>query len=248
MGTTRTAWHVLLAALLREFGPHRFEVRTEVPLSKEPLRVDYLFLRRTSPSDDPPRTLGRLWDLLPQEAVAEFKSIGRPYRSRNLDKLLSYLHLHYAEEPARLKQRSDLAGVLLVLARTPSLDADVAGLGLTWHDLGGGYWQLKGGAFTLYVLELLVIAKVEDDDLLRLLCYHESGTARARRWLSQQLGAQEIAMVMHELEGYDEVISQLVEGLPPEHVLAVNAPEQAVVGLTPEQRVGGLAPDNGWPG
>jgi hypothetical protein len=46
MGSTRTAWHVLFAALLVQRGPRRFEVRRELPLSTEPLRADYLLLQR----------------------------------------------------------------------------------------------------------------------------------------------------------------------------------------------------------
>src|SRR5580704_5499210 len=36
-------------------------------------------------------------------------------------------------------------GVLLVAARTPSLDADVKALGFAWKDLCDGYWELAGG-------------------------------------------------------------------------------------------------------
>ena len=235
MGSTRTAWHVLFTALLRQFGPRKFEVRSEVPLSAEPLRADYILLRRTSDGVDTPGTLQKLWDLLPQETIVELKSIGRPYRSRNLDKLCGYLHLYFADEPTRIKQRSDLCGVLMVPSRTPSLDADVEAPGLSWRDLGGGYWQLRGGAFALHVVVLDVVAEAEDDDMLRLFGHHEARTVQAQRWLSQQLGAEELGMAMHDLEGYDEVIRKLVATLPPEQVLAAYAPEQRVAGLAPEQ-------------
>ena len=235
MGTLRTAWHVLLAALLQQFGPRRFEVRSEVHLSAEPLRADYLLLHRASDAEDPPRTLRKLWDLLPRDTIVEFKSIGRPYRSRNLDKLCSYLHLYFTEDANRIEQRSDLCGVLLVPSRTPSLDADVVGLGLSWHDLGEGYWQLRGGAFALFVVVIDVVAEAEDDDLLRLFGHFEARTVQARRWLSQQVGTKETAMAMHDLEGYDEVVRKLVATLPPEQRMEGLAPEQRVAGLAPEQ-------------
>jgi hypothetical protein len=66
------------------------------------------------------------------------------------------------------------------------------------------------------------------------------------------MGAEEIAMAMHELEGFDDVIRKLLATLPPERVLAAYAPEQRVAGLAPEQvlsayapeqRVAGLAPE-----
>ncbi|AUX42965.1 uncharacterized protein SOCE26_044050 [Sorangium cellulosum] len=243
MGSTRTAWHVLLVALLSQRGSRRFEVRSEVPLSAEPLRADYLLLRKSAESSAPAGTLKRLWDLLSSEAIVEFKSIGRPYRRRNLDRLCSYLHLYFADTPERLEQRSDLCGVLLVPSRTRSLDADAAALGLEWNDLGDGYWQLRGGAFALVVAEIDPVAEAEDDDLLRLFGHGEARTREARRWLAQQLGAEEMAMEMQDLEGFDEVVRKLLATLPPEQVLAVYAPEQRMAGLPPEQRMAGLPPE-----
>jgi len=38
---------------------------------------------------------------------------------------------------------------------------------LSWHDLGAGYWQLKGGAFALYLAEIDTVAEAEDDALLQ---------------------------------------------------------------------------------
>ena len=44
-------------------------------------------------------------------------------------------------------------------------------------------------------------------------------------------------MAIHELEGYDEVVQKLLEGLSPEQRLAGLAPEQRLAGLAPEQVV-----------
>ena len=60
----------------------------------------------------------RLWEHITKDAIVELKSVSRPYRSRNLDRLLAYLHLYFADQAARLKQRSDLVGVLVVPTRT----------------------------------------------------------------------------------------------------------------------------------
>lgn len=235
MGSTRTAWHVLLAALLGQRSPRRFHVRSEVPLSVEPLRADYILLRAGADGNDTAGTLRGLWPLLATETIVEFKSIGRPYRSRNLDRLLSYIHLYYADEPEKLQRRADLCGVILVPARTKSLDADVEAQHLRWQDLGGGYWQLLGGAFALYVAEIDVVSEAEDDDLLRLFGHGEARTAEARRWLAQQLGAEETAMEMHELEGFDEVIRKIAATLPPAQVLAAYEPAQVLAEYKPEQ-------------
>jgi len=193
MAATRTAWHVLFAALLHERAPRRFEVRSEVPLSSEPLRADYLLLRDVGKVEDaqaaPLEKPWRLWELLPKDTLVELKSTSRPYRGRNLDRLWAYLHLYFTDQPARVEGRPDLAGVMLVPARTPALDADARELRLSFRDLGGGYWVLWGGPFALYVVEIDLVAEAEDDDLLRLFSHAEPHTLEARRWLSKQVGA-----------------------------------------------------------
>ena len=252
MGTTRTAWHVLLARLLDERAPHRFEVRREVPLSSEPLRADYLLLRIVGEADDAPGTLRKLWPLLPKDTILEFKSIGRPYRSRNLDRLWAYLYLYYADETERLEQRSDLSGALLVPARTPSLRADAKALGLEWRSIAEGYWELTGGPYALYVAEIDVVAEAESDDLLRSLGNLGAQTVEGLRWFWEQVGAKELNMEMHEMEGYEELlerilgemsVEQRLTGLPAEQRLAGLPAEQRLAGLAPEQRLTGLTPE-----
>ncbi|WP_438011254.1 hypothetical protein WME89_22860 [Sorangium sp. So ce321] len=169
-------------------------------------------------------------------------SIGRPYR-RNLDRLCRCLHLYFADTPERIEQRSDLCGARLVPSRTRSLDADVAALGLEWDDLGDGYWRLRGAAFALVVAEIDPVAEAEDDNLPRLFGHGEARTREARRWLAQQLGAEEMTMEMQDLEGFDEVVRKLLATLPPEQVLAAYTPEQVLAAYTPEQRVAGLPPE-----
>ncbi|XXY49516.1 hypothetical protein WME91_56885 [Sorangium sp. So ce269] len=119
----------------------------------------------------------------------------------------------------------------------------MADLGFSWDDLGGGYWRLRGGAFALLVVEIDAAAEADDDDLLRLFGPGDARTIEARRWLSQQLGAEEIAMEMHDLEGFDEVVRKLLATLPPERALSAYAPEQRMAGLPPEQRMAGLPPE-----
>ncbi len=243
MGITRTVWHVLLNALLNQRAPPRFEVRSEVQLSIEPLRADYLLLRAVKPEDGEGRTLRKLWGFLPKDTILEFKSTGRPYRARNLDRLWAYLHLHYTDELKRLEQRSDLCGALLVPTRTPSLDADVGSLGLTWHDRGAGYWELTGGPFALYVLEIDTVAEAEEDDLLRSFGHNMPHTQEAKRWFLEQNGSTVEGVKMSDLEGYDEMVQKMLDGLSPEQRLAGLAPEQRLAGLSPEQTLLALHDD-----
>jgi hypothetical protein len=143
MSPQRTAWHFYFTILLRNRRPLWIDVRDEVPLSEERARVDYLFLRKTkNPAPgDTGQTLHRLWPLIPEAAIAEFKSVTRPYRARGLDRLFLYLHAYWLDA-AELKQRHDLVGVLIVANRTPTLDADVKLMGLKFQDLQDGYWEI----------------------------------------------------------------------------------------------------------
>ena len=113
VGSSRTAWHILLAALFEQRSPRTFRLASEVQLTSEPLRVDFVFTRDgDGAAPDAPVTLRRLWDLLPAERLVEFKSLGRPYRARDLDRVFSYLHLRFfTDATGRLTTRRELAGV-----------------------------------------------------------------------------------------------------------------------------------------
>src|SRR5262249_46158538 len=68
-------------------------------------------------------------------------------------------------------------------------------------------------------------------------------TVEARRWLYEQVGAGEMAMAMHELEGFDEIMQKFIMTLPPEQRLAGLPPEQRLAGLSPEQVLAALPPE-----
>jgi hypothetical protein len=245
VSSQRTAWHFFFAILLRKRGPSEFEVRDEVPLSEEPPRVDYLLLRKRveASAQRPAETLRALWPRLPSVTVVEFKSIRRAYRKRNLDRLWGYIHLYFSDPASNVGRRDELCGLLVVTTRTPALDADASSMGLLWHDLGGGYWELRGGLFKLYLVELDRVAECEDDDLLRLFGHAKERTLEARRFWAEQVGTKEAMMALQDMEGYDEVVRRFLELIPPEQRLAGLAPEQRLAGLPPEQRLAGLAPE-----
>lgn len=227
MGSKRTAWHFFFCILLRRYGPPSFEI----PLSDEPLRIDFLLLRRTA--EAAPTTEGQtlcdLWPRLPQVTVAEFKSVSRLYQKGELDRLWSYTHAYCAAEHKSLGDRNNLAALLLVSRRTPSLDADVEEMGLSWVDLGSGYWRATGGLFVLYVVEIDVVAERPEEDLLALYSHHEVRTPRATRFWGELKGA-EANMDVRELEGYEEM-EQIMRAMPPELRLAGIPPEQLILAL-----------------
>ena len=246
MSTHRTAWHFFFVILLRRRGPRRQRVREEVPLSAEPPRLDYLFLREPEgdPADDPAQTLRGLWPRLPKYTIAELKTVGRPYGSRGLHRLWSYLYSYFVDPEHGVETHADLAGVLIVPARTPTLLKDANDSGLDWSDLGDGYWELASGPFKLYVVEIDIVAEREDDDLLRLFGHAQARTLEARRFWAEQVGTKEAMMAVRDLEEYDEVVQKFVELLPPEQVMRAFTPEERVAGLAPAERVAGLAPED----
>jgi hypothetical protein len=240
-------------------------VRSEVPLSEEPPRLDYLLLRKLTPEGEPvdhsAQTLRYLWPLLPRVSVVEYKSPGHPYRSGQLDRLWGYVHTYFANQRAlprhradgtpltpaeggpEVREREELCAVLVVAARLPSLDADVEAMGLTWEDLGSGYLRVHDGLFTLYVVELDVAGPAEGDDLLLSFGHGTLRSSEARWFWMELVGSKEAAMNMQDMEGYKELMDKMLDTLPAEQVLSHYAPEQRLAGLDPEQRLAGLDPE-----
>jgi hypothetical protein len=273
VGAKRIIWHVGLERILRRRGPRSFEIRAEVPLSDEPARMDYLLLRRSMPADpgaDAAETLRGLWPMLPRVSVVEYKSPGHPYRPGHLDRLWSYTHAYFASQRALPRRRAtsgslsradgtplepgadggpevlvreDLCAVLIVPARTPSLDDDVTSMGLSWKSEGPGYWRAVGGLFALFVVEIDVVGPAEGDDLLYSLGHGDPRVAAARWFWLEFVGQKEAGMSMQDMEGYDELLERVLQDLPPEQRMVGLAPEQRMVGLAPEQRVAGVPPE-----
>jgi hypothetical protein len=244
MGAKRTAWHFYFCLLLRRYAPKIFEIRDEVRLSEEPPRMDYLILRRSGELSvaDPGETLVELWPRLSSVTIAELKTVPGPYEKGNLDRLWMYCHGYFAGNHKALVDRDALGGLLIVPSRTPTLDEDARAMGLTWQDLGHGYWRALGGKFSLLVVEIDVVAGQPDEDLLGLYAHSAVRTPRAIKFWGELAGS-EAKMEARELEGYEEAIQKILSALPPELRLAGLPPEQRLAGLPPEQRLAGLAPE-----
>jgi hypothetical protein len=232
VGAKRVIWHVGFERNLRRRGPPSFEVRSEVPLSEQPPRLDYLLLRKLTPADEPvdnrAQTLRHLWPLLPRVSVVEYKSPAHPYRSGQLDRLWGYVHTYFANQRAlprhradgtpltpaeggpEVGEREDLCAVLVVAARTPSLDADVLAMGLIWEDLGGGYLRAHDGLFALFVVELDIAGPAEGDDLLHSFGHGTLRSLEARWFWMELVGSKEAAMNMQDLEGYKELMDKMI--------------------------------------
>lgn len=148
-----------------------------------------------------------------------------------------------ASDPEVL-ERGELCAVLVVPRRTPSLDADVASMGLCWEDLGSGYWQVHRGLFVLHVVEIDVVAPAEGDDLLHSLGHGKLATPAARWFWTELMGSKEVVMKAQDMEGYEELLLKLLDTVPPAHVLEHYDAEQRLAGLPAEQRLAGLDRDH----
>ncbi len=265
MGAKRVIWHVGFERNLRRRGPPSFEVRSEVPLSEEPPRIDYLLLRKLTREqelvDHRAQTLRRLWPLLPRVSVVEYKSPGHPYRSGQLDRLWGYVHTYFANQRAlprhradgssltpaeggpEVREREDLCALLVVAARSPSLDADVETMALTWEDLGGGYTRMHNGLFTLYVVELDIAGPAEGDDLLHSFGHGMISSPEARWFWTELVGSKDLVTNMQDMEGYKELMDRLLDTLPAEQVLSRYAPEQVLSHFPPEQVLSHFPPE-----
>ena len=191
-------------------------------------------LRATTP--DRSATCGRF-------SLAARSPSGRPWGAlterENLERLLGYLHIYYSSRERReqsgstlpgegwaVEQQDDLAGLLVVPWRTPTLDGEITHRGLRSNDLGGGCAELLGESFRLFLVELAVTAKDEDDDVLRFFVNEPMRTVEARRFWAEHRPGKEARMTEQEMEEYDEVIRRYVNDLTLEQRLQGLAPEQ----------------------
>lgn len=251
MSSQRTAWHFHFTLVIRDGRCSWVDFRDEVALSEERQRMDYLFMRRVkdpSPTDTG-KTLKRMWPLIPQEAVAEFKSIGRPYRDRSLDRLFGYLHTYYADN-SKLTSHADLAGFLIVPCRTPTLDTDVREMRLAYRDMDEGYWELTGGVFRMYVIEIDRVGDTEPDGVLKSFGHCEKLTDEAQQFWANQLGTKEANVDAAKLEGHKEIVARFLasmpvderlEGLSEDELLSHVSRQTLASKLTRQERLAGLS-------
>jgi hypothetical protein len=154
------------------------------------------------------------------------------------------VHAYHADESRRPGHRADLCAVLVVPNRTPTLDADLSAMGLTWEDLSGGYARVAGGLFVMYAVEIDVVMEQQGEDLVGWFGHGEQPrTVRAERFWAEMVGTVEANMDVRKLEGYEEVLQRFVKTLPPEQRLAGLAPEQRLAGLAPEEILAALTPE-----
>jgi hypothetical protein len=254
MSATKTAWHPPFTGLLQERCPRWIRVTAEVQFSAEPLRVDDL-LEVWSESERDPRdtggTLRGLWRFVRRVALLEFKSVARMFRHGDLYRLLAYgalwlaSHARDSDAAPRLTP-AELTLVLAVPVVNAALREELAALGLALRVLDDGYHLVEGLPWLLVVVELRAAAAHERDPLLGWFGGTAPSDLESHRWMRQHLPTRSDAMHTHatpDLEGYDALVEEILDGFTPEQRLAGLTPEQRLAGIAPEQRLAGIAPE-----
>jgi hypothetical protein len=103
-----------------------------------------------------------------------------------------------------------------------------------------GYHQVTGALLPLVVVDLHVVAELEDDDLLRGFAGRPQRTVEGRRWMRQHWSGTGDTMstsATPDLYGYDEFIEQYLGDLTPKQRLKGLAPEERLQDLTEAEQV-----------
>jgi hypothetical protein len=106
-------------------------------------------------------------------------------------------------------------------------------MGWTMTSLGGGYARIVGSGYAMVLVIIKEVSQAEQDELLGLFS-RRKWTRKQIRWLWKHHAGSLEGVNVQDVEGYDEVI---------EDMLASMSPEKRVKGLAPEERVKGLAPE-----
>ena len=242
----RTYWHRGFYLLVAERSPPTTRVQTEQELSQQPSRADLILLRRheRKARDHEATVLRRLWPLLSDVAVVDFKSPTRGFRRFDLLRLLRYGMEYHERHHRDLAGPQSLTRVLIVPQINRPLREEAAMLGCRLQPISEGYTCLTGKVvYATYVVDIERAARAERDEYLEIFTRRRVTDSGALQWMQRWIGRDTMQRDPKDMAGYDEVIDKLVASLPLEEILTRLAPEQRLAGLSPEQRLAGLAPD-----
>ncbi len=244
MSTARTPWHVYFAVFMKQIAPPGIEVTFEVTLTTEPQRGDLLLLHREDVPrrDNDARAFLGLWPLLRTDTLVEFKSLAWPLKKGDLARLQGYGAQYFSAQIDRPLALRDLALVLILPTRTPTLVDELARMSWTAISLGNGYDQIEGAGYALYVAIMTEVTEAEKDDLLGLFSGRKWTRTQITWWWQHRTGSMGETN-MQDMPGTDQNIQQMLDSLPPEQRLAGLTPEVRLAGLAPEERLAGLAPE-----
>jgi hypothetical protein len=263
----------MLVALLRLVLPRRgWQILPEVPLAKEPLRLDVLVVRRL-PHAPLPTLLRPEIERFGQFTLVHFISPSDEPQADDAFALLAYgcqfLRLQH-RKPTDIQKQTALFVVCSSL--TPRYLAALDLLEGRLARVEEGLWQGALAGFRLEVVETAhrekypgevlwrTLSKKFLDDPVggRLLTEEEIAVCRQLNLHVQRFEKEGDGLMASEVQkiakGYREALKRWMQdclpvedrlaGLAPEQRLAGLAPEQRLAGLAPEQRLAGLAPEH----
>ena len=259
-----TAWHPLLVALLEHVLPGGwYQCISEFQLSREPLRIDVVVVRRSRPGTPPaPRLLASVVGDLADHTLVHFKGptdeLERDDARMLFAYALQYLVVAELEDPA-------LVALRVVAPRlTPRFVEALRLLGCALTSTSAGVHEGRLGVFPLRVIETVPVngrvgehllytvtpGMLADPGGVPALSGEESEVFYALREHVEQLrhplpGLKRRHMKDENkvVESFERATARFLARMPPEQRLAGLAPEQRLAGLAPEQRLAGLAPE-----
>jgi hypothetical protein len=257
---------------MTERMPPGIDLTAEHLLSMRPRRADLLLLRRSGEPrrDEEARLLRGLWPRLSKATLIELKSAARGFRRSEFLRLCSYGLQYHEHNLDELPHASALTLVLVMPSLNQAFTDELALLRCSLQPLGGGYAEVVGFPYAIYVVCTDEVSETEDDDFLRIHSHHRLRTDEARRFLETFMLRKQSAMPeITEREDYQEMLSKLLSSLPaeerlaglparerlaglpakevlsyyePQEVLSCYEPQERLAGLDPAERLAGLDP------
>jgi hypothetical protein len=259
-----TAWHPVLVVLLEQvLAGGFFQCISEFQLSREPLRIDVVIVRRSRPGTPPaPQLLASVVADLADHTLMHFKG-----PTDELERDDARMLFAYALQYLVVAEIDDLAAVALRVVAprlTPRFVEELKALGCELTAVVAGVHEGRLGPFPLRAIETVPAnaragehllytvtpAMLTDPGGIPALSGEESEVFYALREHVEQLrhplpGHKRRAMKDEDkvAESFEEAMKRILARMPPEQRLAGLAPEQRLAGLAPEQRLAGLAPE-----
>lgn len=264
-----TAWHPMLVALLETFLPPGYDLIPEFLLTRLPLRLDILIVRKVGETVGVPRKIHSILDYLGAHTVIEHKGPTDVLSGEDALVLLAYatqyMRLRKLKEPSevRLMVVADrISGVFVkqIERHGGAFEPFEQGLwrgrlaGFDLHGVETGEAFKRGAterllyAFSRAFLERPAdMSRLEgEDEMVYLALYQQVERFRKARGDLAMKDMEELKKAAEEykanlLAGLTP--EQRLRGLDPEDRLKGLDPEERLKGLTPEQRLQGLTPE-----
>jgi hypothetical protein len=256
-----TAWHPLLVALLEQVLPAGFyQCIPEFQLSREPLRIDVVVVRRSRPGTPPaPHLLTSVVSDLADHTLVHFKGPTDELERDDARMLLAYA-LQYLVV-AELADPAPIALRVIASRVTPRFVEALRSLGCPLTTTAPGTHEGRLLVFPLRVIEAVPVNRRPGEHLLYTVTPGMLSAPEGVQALSVEETKvfwallEHVEQIRHPLPGqrrrhmkdekeivesYEKALAHLLVRLPPERRFVGLTPEQRVAGLTPKQRLAGL--------